>query len=438
MAARDDVLGLPLGLLVGVAELLAGVELALAERALELAGHVRGRDVHEALQATERLALAREADHLARALDVDRARLVERQVERDRRRAVQDRADVLGEARALAVGDAEPGAGDVAGHGADPVAVRRRIAPQLGEHAVEPLLGGGVVARAHERDDLAVAGLEQAGEDLHAEESGRAGQEDGRLHATASSATGARAVPIAWKPPSTCRISPVIGARQVAQQEQDRSGDRPRIVGVPAQRRLALPGGGEVAEAGDAARRERAQRAGGHEVHAHAARPEVAGQVARRRLERGLRHAHPVVDRPRDRGVEVEPDDARALLGVQVGEPGGERLQRERARPERRLGALRRRVEEVAAERVLGRERDRVQDAVEAAPALAQVVGDGLEVVGVVDVELEHVGRLRQLGRRPLGHPLDAAERGEHHLGAGLLGLARDLVRDRLTVRQRP
>ena len=176
--------------------------------------------------------------------------------------------------------------------------------------------GGGVVTRAHERDDLAVAGLEQAGEDLHAEEAGRAGQEHGRLHATASSATGARAVPIAWKPPSTCRISPVIARARSREQEHDRAGDRRRVVGVPAQRRLALPGVGEVAEARDAARGQRPERAGGDEVHAHAARPEVARQVARRRLERRLGHAHPVVDRPGDRGVEVEPDDARALLGV--------------------------------------------------------------------------------------------------------------------------
>src|SRR5919205_1265144 len=103
-----DVLGLPLGLLVRVAELLPRVELALAERAGVLAGDVGGRDVHEALEAPERLALAREPDDLARALDVDRPRLVERHVERDRRRAVHDRADLLGQAGALAGGNAQP------------------------------------------------------------------------------------------------------------------------------------------------------------------------------------------------------------------------------------------------------------------------------------------------------------------------------------------
>src|SRR5919201_915037 len=90
------------------------------------------------------------------------------------------------------------------------LAVRRRIAPQLRQDAVDPLCRLRVVARAHEDDDLAVALLEQPREHLHAEEPGRPGEEDGRPHAVASSITWAGAVPIAWKPPSTCTISPVI------------------------------------------------------------------------------------------------------------------------------------------------------------------------------------------------------------------------------------
>ena len=140
---------------------------------------------------------------------------------------------------------------------------------------------------------------------------------------------------------------------------------------------------------------------GGDEVHAHAARTEVAREVARGRLERGLGDAHPVVDRPGDRARRSRarrsprpPPDSRSASA------DGERLERERARLERGDRALRRRVEEVAAERVLGREGDRVQDAVDAAPALAQVVGDGLEVLGLVDVELEHVGRLAAAASR--------------------------------------
>ena len=70
----------------------------------------------------------------------------------------------------------------------------------------------------------------------------------------------------------------------------------------------------EQLEAGDALRRDRAQRAGGHEVDPDPLGPEVAGEVAGGRLERRLRHAHPVVDRPRLGVVEVEADDRAAAL----------------------------------------------------------------------------------------------------------------------------
>ena len=108
------------------------------------------------------------------------------------------------------VAEAEPRLRELAADGAHAVAVRRRVVPQRGEHVVEPALGARVVVGAHQREHLAVARLEQAREHLHAEEAGGAGQEDGRLHATASSRSGTGAVPMAWKPPSTCRISPVI------------------------------------------------------------------------------------------------------------------------------------------------------------------------------------------------------------------------------------
>ena len=136
----DDVLGLPLGLLVRVAELLARVELALAERALVTAGDVRGRDVDEALQAPERLA-SRAKPIISRVPStLICARLVERQVERDRGRAVHHRADLLGERACARRVHARGRARDVAGDRARAVAVRRRVAPELGQHAVEPLL----------------------------------------------------------------------------------------------------------------------------------------------------------------------------------------------------------------------------------------------------------------------------------------------------------
>ena len=74
--------------------------------------------------------------------------------------------------------------------------------------------------------------------------------------------------------------------------------------------------------------------AGGDEVDADPARAELAREVARDGLQRGLGDAHPVIGRPGHAGVEVEPDDAGAVgRGVeQRQQPGDERLQRERAR----------------------------------------------------------------------------------------------------------
>ena len=75
----------------------------------------------------------------------------------------------------------------------------------------------------------------------------------------------------------------------------------------------------------------------------------------------------------------------------------------------------------IAAERVIGGEGDGVEDAVDTTPATAQFLGERGEVLGIVDVELEHIHRLRQTGRRTLGHPAYPAEGGQQHLGALLL-----------------
>src|SRR5207237_1318344 len=70
------------------------------------------------------------------------------------------------------------------------------------------------------------------------------------------------------------------------------------------------------------------------------------------------------------------------------GPPGRER---ERARLERGERRRARRGEEVAAERVARDEGDRVDEAVEPPPALLDLGRGRLELLGVVDVELEHV-----------------------------------------------
>ena len=75
---------------------------------------------------------------------------------------------------------------------------------------------------------------------------------------------------------------------------------------------------------------------------------------------------------------------------------GGERLQREGARLDRGRDALPRGVQEVAAERVLRRERDRVQEPVEPSPARdPSSARDGVDLRGFVRVHLQHVGRGR-------------------------------------------
>ena len=221
-------------------------------------------------------------------------------------------------------------------------------------------------------------------------------------------------------------------SREVGQQEQNRVGHGPGVLAVPADRRLLAPHLRELLEAGDPAGRDGAQRTGRNQVHADPARTEVARQVAGGRLERRLGDAHPVVHGPRDRRVEVHADDARSLLRIQVGERGAQRLQRERARLKRRDRAVGGRLQEATAERVLGRERDRVQEPVDATPAGLQLLRDRGEVLGLVDVELEHVGGLREALGRALGQAPRPAEARQHDLRAGLLGAASDLPRDRV------
>ena len=91
-----------------------------------------------------------------------------------------------------------------------------------------------------------------------------------------------------------------------------------------------------------------------------------------------------------------------------------------------------RRVEEVPAEGVLGSERDRVQDAVEAPPSGRELLAGGVDLLGIGDVELEHVGRRRQTPRGLLREAHRTAEVRQHDLGAVLLGGARRGEGDRL------
>src|SRR5262249_29555071 len=78
------------------------------------------------------------------------------------------------------------------------------------------------------------------------------------------------------------------------------------IAQVPAEWRLVTPQRLELLGTGDGAHCHRPQWSGGDQVNPDLVLTEVARQIARARLEAGLRHAHPVVSRPGLAGVEVE------------------------------------------------------------------------------------------------------------------------------------
>jgi hypothetical protein len=75
-----------------------------------------------------------------------------------------------------------------------------------------------------------------------------------------------------------------------------------------------------------------------------------------------------------------------------------------------------------------------VHRSVDPAPALLELLAQPREVLGPVDVELEHVRRLREALRRALGHRAHAAEARQQHLGAGVLGLLGDREGDAASV----
>ncbi len=156
---------------------------------------------------------------------------------------------------------------------------------------------------------------------------------------------------------------------------------------------------------------------GRHQVHPHPLWPQVTGQVARRRLEGGLGHPHPVVGRPRHAGVEVEPDEGASVAhegdhGVGQGLVGVGRD----VHGHRHVGPFG--VEERAAQAHLGGEADGVEGAVDAVPTLGQLVAQRVDLGRVAHVELDHVGLDRQLAGRAPGQRQASPGSGEDDLGA--------------------
>jgi hypothetical protein len=89
-------------------------------------------------------------------------------------------------------------------------------------------------------------------------------------------------------------------------------------------------------------------------------------------------------------------------------------------------------VEEVPAERVLRRERDRVQDPVDLSPPGLELLPDGVDLGLVVGIHLQDVARVRQPLRHLLGEAHGASEVRQDDLSAVLLRGRRRCEGDRL------
>jgi hypothetical protein len=132
---------------------------------------------------------------------------------------------------------------------------------------------------------------------------------------------------------------------------------------------------GELGEAGDAARGDRAERPARHEVHAHALRPEVARQVPRTSPPAAaLGHAHPVIDGHATDASKSMPTTLAPFVGYRSRSATASDFSENALVGERGHRALGGVSKKLPPERPRG-ERDRVQHAVDAPPALLQVRG---------------------------------------------------------------
>jgi hypothetical protein len=117
-------------------------------------------------------------EHPPGALDVDRARLVERQVEGDRRGAVDDRPDAAGQ-RLPALAQPQARRRQVARQRRHAALERTGVAARGRERVPNARRGLRIVAGADEGDHVALGALEVAREQLHADEAGGTGEQDG-------------------------------------------------------------------------------------------------------------------------------------------------------------------------------------------------------------------------------------------------------------------
>ena len=167
-----------LGLFIRIAEPLPHVKLCLPRPTAPVPRDIRGRHVcHPPQTFPPGRAILRQIEHAAGPLDVDRPRLSQRHVKRDRSRGMDNLADRLSDP--LAVGtETEPGGGQVAADRPHPPTMPLGSGEHRAEHRVQPSvrlrLGGGT----HQHHDLAIGALKQPRQHGHANEPRCAGQQD--------------------------------------------------------------------------------------------------------------------------------------------------------------------------------------------------------------------------------------------------------------------
>ena len=231
------------------------------------------------------------------------------------------------------------------------------------------------------------------------------------------------AVAIAWKPPSTCRISPLMPRDQSENRKQTACATATgRSVSQPSGARSG-PLAGQAVEARDAARGRRLDRAGGDEVHADARGAEVAGQVAGHGLERRPWRRPSSRTRARPREASKSSPTTLPPSSIRGSSSAASALSENALVVKACGGALGRGLEEAAAERVLGREGDRVEHAVDAAPAARRARRAARAGPPGCSRRARARQRARAAAGRALGQPPGAAEAREHHLGARQLRL---------------
>src|ERR1700722_9120812 len=212
---------------------------------------------------------------------------------------------------------------------------------------------------------------------------------------------------------------------EVAEEGEAGLGHGGGVVDVPTERPPVGPGVLEGAESRDRLGGHGADGPGRHEIHPDAAGSELLGQVARQGLESRLGHAHPVVDGPGHRRVEVETDDGGTAVAsgrLEQREKGLDQgLERVGRDVDRRRDVAPVGGEHPAAQAVGRCEADGVQQAVQAVPAGGEGSTRRPQLFGRRDVDLEDLGLAGELARGAPSEREGAPRAREHDVRPLLL-----------------